>query len=365
MNILVIGGSNSLMKNGYVDSLSNVLKTRGELNLKQLSVGGTSSITAIARLLETFAHEEFDFILYEYSINDNGHLGGRPHCAENFAYVFALLVKTAAKLYPTAVLVPLIFSAETTFARTANAPFYEMQKQLFASLDVHAIDIRAQLSELFLDLKPDWLYLNEAHYSSPHGTTLVGSMVAAKLLELHANAMPDNLTSTLHKINSRTPFEPYHVHYLTAHELKAYASANTTLHTASNRLMSVDYLHMPLGSQLNIERPLFPLALVFKSDKNHGHVHLLLDFKNGTYISTDIGTCHADTQTFNFIYSSLPLPLLFRHELQTPFEHTRLELNVTESSPNGAANLDTFNHVAANAQLNHLDLIGILYVNAV
>jgi len=77
MNLLIIGGSNSIMSNGYLDyALLYLRALYGDyVFATNISVGGTTSLSAIGRLYETFTNADFDYVIYEYSINDSGHFG--------------------------------------------------------------------------------------------------------------------------------------------------------------------------------------------------------------------------------------------------------------------------------------------------
>lgn len=127
MRILIVDGSNSILEDGYVSYLKKSLSNYSNLEIKQISVGGTTTLSAIGRLHDSFDNESFDIILYEYSINDMGHFGHREDGAISWEFSFYLLVKTAASLYPNAILVPLVLVGEQHFSNSSPHPFHDAQ----------------------------------------------------------------------------------------------------------------------------------------------------------------------------------------------------------------------------------------------
>src|SRR5476649_374068 len=149
MKILIIGGSNSLMTGGYVSHLRHSLQDHTPVEIQQISVGATTTLSAIGRLFETHdSGAPADVILYEYSINDTGHFAPRPGGDESWRLCFHLLLKVAARLYPNAILVPLVLAQQRHFPAAAPHPFYDAQIRTFEQLGMPYVDIRAWMSTL-------------------------------------------------------------------------------------------------------------------------------------------------------------------------------------------------------------------------
>ncbi|WP_170606527.1 SGNH/GDSL hydrolase family protein [Ruegeria arenilitoris] len=72
MKICVIGGSNSLMADGYVRPAIEMLKNRArcDIELANVSIGGTFSHFGIWQLLSKRPHLDADVIVVEYVLND-------------------------------------------------------------------------------------------------------------------------------------------------------------------------------------------------------------------------------------------------------------------------------------------------------
>ncbi|GGC07664.1 SGNH/GDSL hydrolase family protein [Pseudoduganella buxea] len=360
MNILILGGSNSLLKDGYVQHLEQALAASGPVQVRQLSVGATSTLAAIGRLYDTAGLADVDVILYEYSINDAGHFAWRPDGARSWLLCLHLLIQAAAQLYPRAVLVPLVFAMRRFAPLHVNDPFYQAQTETFAALGLPTIDLRQWFADLFLGRVPDWLYGDEAHYAAPHGTTLIGCEIARRLPRLLQEAAP--LEATWARMQAVSPHGSLAMFYVPAAGLAQFASGPVEVRRDANRLMDLTFLRLGAGSALAMRTEMFPLAVYLKSDAQHHDLALTVESEgvNGTVVTA---TRHADTASFRFICSNLPVPLLFGNTLAVPFGPASFELAMTPpAAPAVRADFDCFGAAAQPPPAPHCDLCGILFV---
>lgn len=356
MNILVIGGSNSLLKNGYVTHLEQALPSA---RIHQISVGATSTLAGIGRLFDTAGRQDVDVILYEYSINDAGHFAWRPDGGNSWLLAMHLLVQAAAQLYPNAVLVPLVFAMRRFAPLAVPDPFYQLQTQVFGALNLPFIDMRRWFGEFFVGGTPDWLYGDEAHYSVPYAAAMIGSELARRLPALRDSA--ETLGFTWQRMQQLSPHGELQMFYVPGASLAQFASGPAEVRQDGNRLMQLSFLRMHAGCRLAMRTEMFPLALYLKSDAQHDSVRVTVD-SEGLRGAVVTGTRHADTASYRFICSNLPLPLLFGTSLAVPFGAATLELAVPESGAEPAtANFDCFG-AGAVAGRQHFDLCGVLFV---
>lgn len=358
MRILVIGGSNSLLKGGYVHGLAQALQGHVEAEIIQVSVGATTSLAAIGRLHETFTGAPVDVILYEYGINDAGHFAPRPGGAESWLMCFHLLLKTAAQLYPAAMFVPLLLAQQAHFPATVPLPFYDAQLAAYRELGLDVIDVRAWLSALFLGRAPDWMYMDPAHYAAPHATSIIGALVARHLLKLRQQPVPP-LSAALERLLAHSPYATLEAMYVRAPNLQQFCSGPVQRIQSGNRLMQLDCLRMLPGSRLQLNSAAFPLALFLKSDRGHQCLQLELSTPEGMQFNACVATRHADTETLPFIYSNIPLPLLWGNSLLMHYGASQLTLSVPAQQAGPLAGFDCYLPGQAGAA-NHLDLVGLL-----
>lgn len=361
MRILILGGSNSLMAGGYVTQLRQSLQGYAEADIVQLSVGATTTLSAIGRLHETFSGQHFDVVLYEYSINDTGHFARRAGGDASWLLCLHLLLKTLGKMYPAAVFVPLVLALRQHFPVAVPHPLYDAQLRAFAALGLVPLDMRQWLSELFLGKAPDWLYSDEAHYAVPHATSLVGAMLARHLLTL-AERKAETIAATCERLRQVSPHAGLELIYLPAINLQSFCTGPVQAEQVHNRLMRLDYLRMAPGSRLALSSAMFPLVLFLKADACHDAVQLELTTAAGIALNTRVATRHADTADYPFIYTSIPLPLLWNDSLLTPFVASTLALSVPDQAGGAQVGFDCFGVGLADAPARHLDLVGVLMV---
>lgn len=361
MRLLIIGGSNSIIKDGYVSHLEDFLEDDYSLVIKNLAVGATTTLAAIGRLQDSFEDEVFDFILYEYSLNDIHHLGSREAGESSWELIFYLLVKTAANLYPDAVLVPLVFTVEKYFSNLIPNLFHDTQINNFKKLDLPYINIREWMSELFLGDKPSWMYEDSLHYSRPYATSMIGAQVAKHLISLKNTN--NKLSDIYIKLIKSTHFSNVEMVYFAAHKFENFIDGKFKKKNSANKLMKLDYLRMYQASNLTLDIGMFPLVLFIKSDCNHAAIKINLLINNKIFDSLVISR-HAAVDNKNFVYAAIPLPFLWGQKLVTSFLSSVMTLTVPvecEITEN-TVRFDGFEIEPTKVTEQYLDLIGILFV---
>ncbi len=367
MRILILGGSNSLLRDGYVTQLRQSLQHYTPIEISQLSVGATSTLAAVARLHESAASTPApDIILYEYAINDSGHFSPRAGGIASWQLCLYLLLKSAARLYPQALFVPLLLAQQQHFAASLPHPLYDAQKQAYAQLGLSCIDIRAQLSSLFLQYAPDWLYSDSAHYAVPQASSLVGALVAQQLLGLLARrGQPgaEALELVWQRLNASSPLAGIELVYVPATALQPYVSGPSELGRTANRLMTLDYLRLLPGSTLELHSAMYPLALFLKSDARHDWLQLGLQVADGSSHTLAVATRHIDAGASNFIHANIPLPLLWSESLITAFLPTRLTLAMPLQRGGAQTGFDCFGAGLPCVSEHYCDLTGLLMLS--
>jgi hypothetical protein len=354
------------MVGGYVGAMEDSLRNQAAVDIVQISVGGTSSLTAVGRIFELFGSgtsEAVDIVLYEYSINDNGHFAWRPDLAHTYLLCLDLVIRAAAKFLPGAVFVPLIFASKHSSSTDIRDPFYELQTSLFSALSLPCIDVRKWLHEKFAGRLPDWLYSDPFHYAIPDATSMIGAYIASRVQDIHRNCC-ETLSITDQRLGASSPFSNLEVLYVPGQKLSSVAHGPWRLDRASNSAMDIEYLRLLAGGGLSIASKYFPLVLYLKSDAHHGLARLTLSGPDGQSTSFYLGTRHADTAQFPFVYTSIPLPLVLGNSMRTRFWPTTLTIAVDKQQPAAEpiGQFDCFDVLSAQAPDPYVDLAGILFV---
>jgi hypothetical protein len=93
---LILGGSNSLKRGGYTDTLRRTLR---DVTFVNLAVGATPCVMGLERCAEV-ADDHFDVVIIEYLINDFG-LGG-PEGLPLWRAGYEGLMREVLRLWPEA-----------------------------------------------------------------------------------------------------------------------------------------------------------------------------------------------------------------------------------------------------------------------
>jgi hypothetical protein len=255
--------------------------------------------------------------------------------------------------------VPLVLAQQHHFSMAVQNPIYDAQIRAYQELALPYIDVRAWMSSLFLGRAPDWMYRDAAHYDTPHATSIIGALVAQRLLTLKAqNAEP--LATTLARLQTVSPFAKTEVMYIPAVNMQQFLSGPVEPGHIANRLMQLDYVRMLPGSRLDLNSAMFPLALFLKSDPHHDALQLELSTPEGLSVNTRVATRHADTETLPFIYSSIPLPLLWSHSLLMHYGASQLAVSVPQDAGGAQTGFDCYGPGLPGSAQRHLDFIGLL-----
>ena len=371
MNILVLGGSNSLLNGSYLERAFGILRanTSETTNVENFSVGGTSSITAISRIFDLPPDRSFDLIIYEYALNDTGHLGSLKAGAEVQSLLIRLVVDLLSRRFPDALLVPVIFATKPNFSSNAKHPIHEAQSRTWNAAKVVHLDVRQRLAYLFAHTPPDWLYSDAAHYSRPYGVDIVAPLLGRFLVEQWL-AKP---RATLREMNARMQAAmgptPFAVTALSADQLAEHATGAWERVTLSNRVMSVPALRLHEGGAL--EFPERPLNLALLSDRKHDVVQLtrrapaqVSTWNLATrFLDVDEATTNP-TDKDRFFYSGIPLPLVLSRQEPLGLDPAGFELRVPSEVDMVLPLIafDGFNRQPPRVQGRRMDLVRAVFL---
>lgn len=88
LTIGVIGGSNSILRDGYLGAMRTSLERDHGIDvaaIRNVAVGASTSFMGLIQILSTKVHMDVDVLLVEYALNDDGGLGNRPRNHERWA----------------------------------------------------------------------------------------------------------------------------------------------------------------------------------------------------------------------------------------------------------------------------------------
>lgn len=193
---MVIGGSNSMMAQGYLAVACEDLEAVHRIpvgKVENLALGGTSCFMGLAQLCRTSAHRAADVLLIEYALNDSASFTRRPDLHDQWARAYEGVIRKARAENPHLVIVSVILGQQNGAHRRRACRFSAFISFMSSRYGAHVIDV----NEALLREEPDLfdsplLYRDVSHYATPAGTGVVGRIVArdlAKILD-SARRMP-------------------------------------------------------------------------------------------------------------------------------------------------------------------------------
>jgi hypothetical protein len=185
VKVCVIGGSNSLMKNGYVPPLQKMLAQRlgQSVTIENVSIGGTFSHYGLWQLLSKKPHLDADIIVVEYALND-AELASRG-MSDHWALAYeGLLHRLRAEIRPdTPIVCPLLFTRNASLnpklSSISSGVAFINSRYGVATVDVNQ-GLSALAPDWYWSIETDW-YRDASHYSKLVQVMIAG-MVADTIL---------------------------------------------------------------------------------------------------------------------------------------------------------------------------------------
>ncbi|WP_019504753.1 SGNH/GDSL hydrolase family protein [Pleurocapsa sp. PCC 7319] len=206
VNISVVGGSNSVIRQGYVKSLNNYLGkiTTKPTILKYYSLGGVPSIFG------TIQHERYniaansDIIFFEYCVNDRHAIEVNQYSLELAGKSLEGFIKKAQKSNPNCIIVILIFGINLECFYNNHCYLSELYELIGKRYNLPVLNLTKLLAEYQeIDyVKSLYDTKDHAHYSRPHGVKVVSQKIVN---QLHNLGVIDSLKSTI--ISTREKFK--------------------------------------------------------------------------------------------------------------------------------------------------------------
>ncbi len=186
LSAVLVGGSNSLMRPGYLTELpSALLKHDIDLNLTaNLSVGNTTSLLGLMHLkLRPELIRETDVLLIEYTLNDTATYAATPQAVQLWVRAVEGIIRFARAENPSIKIACFLLATKVGMHRETINPLYAGIHYLahyyqMAVADVNAAFMR-RFGRDFYDLPG--AYGDYAHYQRPVFTLLAAEVIAEEI----------------------------------------------------------------------------------------------------------------------------------------------------------------------------------------
>jgi len=245
LRIGVIGGSNSLLQDGYVAHLREELSSRHGItaSFEVHAIGGSSTFTGLAQLCRTSLHRRVDVLLFEYALNDSASFGRRPLLHDHWARAYEGVIRKAVTENPQLLFVSLILGQADGIHRRRICPVSSGIHTLSRRYNTAVID----LNEALVRQRPDLLghshmYADDSHYSRPFGVALVAQWAADALHRILEARPAASLPQPVYQNNYS------HARLLTVAD--GLSVPEMARHTCRNTRFSVDVAVLPADTEL-------------------------------------------------------------------------------------------------------------------
>ena len=158
MAIYIVGGSNSLLKHGWVSVFQ-----RDHAEVVNLSVGATTSLTGLFRMMTTPEIAPGDVVVWEYALNEANHIrrGHTPRVLlEHLEYLLRYAQEHGIRVAPA------VFTPWRLEKHPTRRPYYRQLDRLLAHYGLRPFDMsveyRAALGRAVL---PKTAFKDKAHYA--------------------------------------------------------------------------------------------------------------------------------------------------------------------------------------------------------
>lgn len=159
MTIFIVGGSNSLMKDGWVTMLARLLRSE---QITNISIGATHSMTGLFRVMTRSDLRPGDTIVWEYALNEINH-NQRGHRAEDLHRFLEHMLRLCARRGVK--FAAAVFTPRQIEALPARPRYYDSLLQLFAEYRVPSFDVSPSwCAANRISRFPAALFKDAAHY---------------------------------------------------------------------------------------------------------------------------------------------------------------------------------------------------------
>ena len=184
MKVVIIGGSNSLKKEGWTSHLPEALPG---IQIVNQSIGATPSLMGYYRLTTGVPLAAGDVVVWEYALNDEGKIKSRSYTEEAAHRHIEMTVRYA--LSKGASFIPLVFSEIGNSKLNHKSRYSTGLSRIFSAYGLTAISATNLYGEEYdVDRIPDEQFRNAKHYSSD--SDVIKLVVQSVLAQIETPVVP-------------------------------------------------------------------------------------------------------------------------------------------------------------------------------
>jgi hypothetical protein len=179
IKVLFIGGSNTVMKNGYSAETIRALGEYFDLErVDNLAIGGTSVGMGLWTTLNFDPSCHYDLVFVEYTVNDYGY-SKDPAAFDAWRWALQALLGHLRRRFPRAAIHTLIFGRRGKHLDPRQRALVDATLEISAACHAHPIMVDAYLHGLLPEGESDHgLFADRGHYKRPLVTSLAANYIS-------------------------------------------------------------------------------------------------------------------------------------------------------------------------------------------
>jgi len=281
MKIAVVGGSNSVLKDSYVNSLSLYTfnkpafeKYEGvRLRIDNKAIGMTNSLYALLQLEKYNLLHHNDVLIHEYFVNDNNHFFQGINSPERTRKTLLTIIQQCIKTQKKLLLLMIYNRADKIAGKYSESPIFTIYTDLIKHYNIPFIDM---YHVLYLKAGGQWpLYYRDDTHLSLAGMSVLKDEILQKL--------PTLTYLTASRVNFATDiYQALSVVSLVSN-LQVFKDA-PIIKTLKNSLVNISYLVITDAITLNFDKATEILAVEYVCDQRSGYIEISTSTSTSTRI---------------------------------------------------------------------------------
>ncbi len=212
VNISIVGGSNSVMRQGYAKYLDAYIRkeTSLETSLKYYSLGGVPNIFGTIQEHRYNIGVNSDIVFFEYCVNDRHAIEIDQYSLELVGKALEGFIRKVNKSNPNCLIVILIFGINLDNFYNNHCHLSELYQKIGNHYGLPTIDITKVLSNTYSLEYVKALYndRDHAHYSRPRGVQIVSQTIVKELKRLGIINNLQAIKNSINKQNKQLEISP-------------------------------------------------------------------------------------------------------------------------------------------------------------
>ena len=283
LKISIVGGSNSVMRRGYVKYLNSYIEQAASrtTKLEYYSLGGVPNIHGVIQQDRYDIAANSDIIFFEYCVNDRHAVEIEQYSLELVGKSLEGFIRKVQQSNPKCIIVLLIFGINLDNFYDKHCFLSEIYESIGDYYNLPVINITKILSEDYgLDfVKSLYSEKDHAHYTRPDGVQIVAKVIIEELIKAK---IIKQLNSKIKKYQTKN-IEPIHADnledlaFFENLEDGNYFVERPKISTYRNTVFKEKNFTIYRGNSLNFLLKGKLLAFYIKSDLNDGFITISFD----------------------------------------------------------------------------------------